>query len=753
MGRPGMRVVGLLLAVACAAACTDPAVAKQQYFDNGNRLAAQKKYAEAIVEYRNALQIDDKFGAARAQLGEAYASLGNPEGAFREYQRAADLMPDDVVVQKRAATMLFLAGQFEDVRTRAEAILRKNPKDIDAQLLLANAMVGLHDLEAGVRELEEAIAIDPQHAATYTNLALLKLAQGRATAAEEAFEKAVALDPKSLKARLALTYFFLSTGRVQKAEQSLGKALEIDSRDPLANRTLATLYLGTGRRTLAEKPLKQVVESTGSSRAKFALAEYYSREGRVKEAREVLEPMLASPNTFADAQIRLAALVYAGGQRDEARQSVDDVLKRYPNHPGALQLSARWDLADGRPVQALERAKAAVVAAPRDVTALYLLGTLQSVNGQPEAAATTFNQVLKLNPRAAAAQIQASQLSLSRGDSVAALGLAREAVSNAPGTPEARLVLARALVAERDYARADSEINQLLAAFPRASAVHSLKGTLLLLKGDFAASRQAYERAYSLAPDSISALTGLTMLDMQQQRVAAARTRLEARLAVDDKRPDLLVLAAKVYVVDRQLAKAEQVLRKAMVLAPGLPDPYRMLVDIYRAENRLGPAQAEFDGLIRRDGGNISARVMAATLVHAQNNPAEAKRRYAEVLSLEPRASVVANNLAWIYAEERQNLDAALELAKRATEQLPEYPEAWDTLGWVYYRKQLPLLALEPFETAIAKDPSNAMFHFHLALALIAGNDRPHGREALQQALKLQPAFSDAQRELRALGQ
>jgi len=45
------------------------------------------------------------------------------------------------------------------------------------------------------------------------------------------------------------------------------------------------------------------------------------------------------------------------------------------------------------------------------------------------------------------------------------------------------------------------------------------------------------------------------------------------------------------------------------------------------------------------------------------------------------------------------------------------------------------------------------MFHFHLALALIAGNDRPHGREALQQALKLQPDFSDAQRELRALGQ
>jgi tetratricopeptide (TPR) repeat protein len=582
---------------------------------------------------------------------------------------------------------------------------------------------------------------------------LLKLAQGQGDAARAAFEKAVELDPTSLKARLALTYFYLSTGNAALAEKTLRSALEIAPDDPLANRTLATLYLGTGRHTEAEKPLKLVVDVTKSARSKFALADYYEREGRANDARQVLEPMTSTRDTYADAQTRLGRLVYESGDREKGKKLLDEVLARYPSHSLALQTRARWDLADGRQAQALERAKAAVAAAPQSAEAYYFLGTMQALNNQPEAATTSFNHVLKLNPRAAAAQVQASQLRLTRGDSAAAVNLAREAVSNAPNVPEARLVLARALVAEHDFARAEAEINRLLTAFPRAGAVYSLKGTLYLLKGDRAVARQAYQRGFELAPTSIAALTGLTMLDVQEKRIDLARARLETRLVEDAKRPDVLVLAAKVYVAAGDVAKAEHVLRQAIQLAPGLPEPYAMLVDIYRSQSRLATAQAQFDGLIQRDASDIGARVMAATLVHAQNNTVEAKRRYVELLAMDPRAVIAANNLAWIYADEKQNLDAALDLAGRATEQLPDYAEAWDTLGWVYYRKQLPLLAIDPFEKAIARAPGNATFHYHLALAFIGGGDRARARESLQRALKIQPDFKDAQEQMRALGQ
>ena len=733
--------------------CTSSETRKQEFFEAGKRLAAEKRYVEAILQFRNALQIDDKYGEARAQLAEALAARGNPEGAYREYQRAADLLPNDPAVQTRAATLLFMAGQFEDVRTRAQAALKKNPKDLEAQLLYANALVGLKDLEGGVKQIEEAIRIDPAHAATYTNLALLKLAQGQREASEGAFRRAVELDPKSMKARLALTYFQMAAGDVAQAEKSLAEALAIDPRDPLTNRTLAVLYAATGRDALAEAPLKVVVEVTKTARAKFALADYYIRLKRTADARAVLDPLVKDRDASAEAQIRIAELTYSTGNTVGGKKALAEVLRSYPNHPAALQLRAKWLVLDGRPAQALEAASAAVTAAPRDVGALYLRGTLQAVLGQRDAAVRSFNDVLRLNARAAAAQIQLSQLSLRGGDTENAVGMAREAVANDPRSAEARLVLVRALIAQREFARADAELSGLLAAFPKAAGVNAAKGTLELLKGNKAGARAAFQRGFDSEPSSIAAVSGLSLLDVQEQKTADAVARVEKRLAAEPKRPELLLLAGRVYIADKNLKKAEQVLRQVLDLTPTMPEAYLRLTDVYRETQRIDAARAEFDALVARNGANVSARTMAAVLVHMKGDLEDAKRRYTELLTLEPRAAMAANNLAWIYADEKQNLDEAVGLAERATEQLPDYAEAWDTLGWVYQRKQLPLLAVVPFEKAVNQEPGNATFHYHLGVALAGTGDRARARESLQMALKLQPAFPDAEREMKALAQ
>ena len=77
-------------------ACTDPQVKKQQYFESGNAYLDKKMYAEAIVEYRNAIAQDATFGEARKKLADALAHVGNAPAAFDQYIRAADLLPNDV---------------------------------------------------------------------------------------------------------------------------------------------------------------------------------------------------------------------------------------------------------------------------------------------------------------------------------------------------------------------------------------------------------------------------------------------------------------------------------------------------------------------------------------------------------------------------------------------------------------------------------------------------------------------------------
>src|SRR5688572_29678585 len=94
-----LSVAPLLAATACS---KDPDVVKREYVQEGDQFFEQKRYNEAIVQYRNALEADARFGEARAKLGEAYIQVGEPVAALPEYVRAADLMPDNPDVQLKA---------------------------------------------------------------------------------------------------------------------------------------------------------------------------------------------------------------------------------------------------------------------------------------------------------------------------------------------------------------------------------------------------------------------------------------------------------------------------------------------------------------------------------------------------------------------------------------------------------------------------------------------------------------------------
>jgi predicted Zn-dependent protease len=87
-------------------------------------------------------------------------------------------------------------------------------------------------------------------------------------------------------------------------------------------------------------------------------------------------------------------------------------------------------------------------------------------------------------------------------------------------------------------------------------------------------------------------------------------------------------------------------------------------------------------------------------------------------------------------AEAGDDLDTALKLAQTATAQAPDQPELMDTLGWVYYKKNLPELAVPLFARCVEKEPSKGVFRYHLGLAYLKAGQTEKGRAALEQALK-----------------
>ena len=120
-GRPKRSkwLVAPLVVVLAAVGCSkDPEVAKKEFVESGDNLMTQKKYAEAVIQYKNAIGLDQRYGEARLKLAKAAETTGDAITAFREYVRAADLLPEDPDAQLRAGQMLLLAKQYPEARVQ-----------------------------------------------------------------------------------------------------------------------------------------------------------------------------------------------------------------------------------------------------------------------------------------------------------------------------------------------------------------------------------------------------------------------------------------------------------------------------------------------------------------------------------------------------------------------------------------------------------------------------------------------------------
>src|SRR5262249_28776701 len=122
----------------------------------------------------------------------------------------------------------------------------------------------------------------------------------------------------------------------------------------------------------------------------------------------------------------------------------------------------------------------------------------------------------------------------------------------------------------------------------------------------------------------------------------------------------------------------------------------------------------------------------------------EAQRAYEQTLQIDPEAAVAANDLAWIYAQRGEQLDKALQLAQTAKRKLPNEASINDTLGWVYYQKNLFGPAVQALEDAVHSKPNVPEMQYRLGMAYFRNGDLQKARQALQQALKLKGNFQGA---------
>lgn len=102
------------------------------------------------------------------------------------------------------------------------------------ELEKAVEMIRKQELQQALQKLSKAIAIYPQYAVAYNDLAVIYSRLGDSERENEALQKAISMDPNLELAYLNLGRLHLQDGQYPAAEVALNKAIALNSHDPVA---------------------------------------------------------------------------------------------------------------------------------------------------------------------------------------------------------------------------------------------------------------------------------------------------------------------------------------------------------------------------------------------------------------------------------------------------------------------------------------------------------------------------------------
>ena len=142
-------------------------------FDAGLALAAQGKYAEAIVEYNKALEKDPDQAYIQANLADALSKLDRNDEALAAYQKAISLKPDDAAMYTNMGVLLGKMGKAEESQAMFKKAAELNPAAAAQNFYnLGATLVNSGKSAEAAEAFRQAIKADPNYAEAWYQLGI-----------------------------------------------------------------------------------------------------------------------------------------------------------------------------------------------------------------------------------------------------------------------------------------------------------------------------------------------------------------------------------------------------------------------------------------------------------------------------------------------------------------------------------------------------------------------------------------------------
>jgi len=653
--------------------------------------------------------------------------------------------------------------------------------------VVAFAALGL--CSNGSRAQEPSTTIAESAPYLYTAARMLAEEQGRAAEVVELFERAVAVDPEAPFLRVGFAEFLSRQRRLEEASQHAEVAFRVAPDDVDVLRAYAQVHgrLAGQRREgprseTAERALEALtrLRQLAPSDIDGMLMLYNARRGRneVAEAAAVLEELVSYHNGNRQLRVMLLDALRDAGQSERAREVMNDIVRFDEGSVEARMERAQHESRQGNHTEAIRLLEAAVNENPDNIRARGALAEEYFRRGMsrrrsPEQRAGDLAEALDrlrslprpVRNQPAARLLEAEILAESdqRPEAVAVLEALR---SDAPDDPRILRALVQRLMEGDEWERVREIGRSMVERADRSTPEGDRSADLglslvveaLRRTGELEQALDVLEAEEERAGESVELVLSQAELLTEIGRKRRAMTMLRRDVVSNERlleggeggepRYQAIERKSRLYFDLGADRLALQVLER--LTAGGGVDRLMLVAEYCRLQGRFAESVPFLQrALLRVEGGaehtlDLDGDALRARLLFHLGEALERSRRYEEaadrfraVIELAPENSHALNYLGYMWADNGENREQALDLIRRASDLEPDNGAFVDSLGWVLFRLGRFEQARRHLERANRLVPEDPTILEHLGDVYVALGDPGRAREVYEEALAL----------------
>lgn len=786
-------IIALLL---LGAACESSEERADKHFETATDYVEQGDTDRAVLELRNALQLNGTHHDALLLMAQIQQDRGNAQGAFRSYRRLVEAYPEDPDANRELAQIAFDASAFDEARKYAEtaerltpgtpgiaavmtgldyreASLDKNEEemaavaataqaqlDADPSLMTARRIV-LADLLRQQRFGEVLEVVDGGLAQDETNrefynIRLGVLSQlGDKSAIEDQLQRMVTLFPEDESVGAMLVRWYISEQRIDEAEDWLRGRIDAEAADPEPRLTLVRFLselrgqptaLEELNTILAEDPRPADVAADAETFVALQAGLLFTT-GNQTEGIAKMQDLIAgfdgeTPEGEAleklnRYKVSLAKMQEGTGNQVAARALVEEVLASDASDVAALKLKARWQVLDDQTADAIVNLRSALSEAPRDAEIMTLLASAYEREGNRELMAEMLSLAVEAANRAPQQSLQYASFLAQDQKFRAAEEVLINALRLAPANVQLLSALGRVHLAMEDWARARQDMERLrqIGGDQATALANEMQAQLLARQSKTDELTSFLEQQGEGDVNSAAAVIRANLLS---GRTEEALERSETLLAENPDDPAAKFIRGLVLAITGSYADSIPLLEETVAATPQAEQAWTALYSAYLRNEQPDEAVDVLDRAIAARPESMNLQWVKAGVLENQGDIDGAIAIYEDLYARNSTAVVIANNLASLlssYRDDEESLNRAYTVARRLKG--TGVPAFQDTYGWIAFQRGEVDEALAPMEAAAAGLPNDPTVQFHLAEVYAALGRTDDARTAYDKAREI----------------